>query len=283
MNTKFLNPNVSEMLGFTPICTVTDRQIWNLLVTPMTKALLGRIVEGKIEVRETVEGAFSGDEVTNLNDHKLYGGQEGYVRTRYLVSSYRTEYGMFIVKRDGTKFKALGFFGDMKKGQGELIFKAALRDRQFDGTTRANDSALVDFVGYDDAKFNSPLLIGGKKVKSVEISIYGFMPGSRTSDVCGDVELEKFFENPFRFLEQPERFRELFARAWRSKRGPGMVSNPVPDVSKLVVPGFEKLARSKGYDFIENAPSHFHVAMWSKSVGYRFTDPAAGCFDQGSQ
>ena len=181
---------------------------------------------------------------------------------------------MFIVKRDGTKFKALGFFGDMKKGQGELIFKAALRDRQFDGTTRANDSALVDFVGYDDAKFNSPLLIGGKKVKSVEISIYGFMPGSRTSDVCGDVELEKFFENPFRFLEQPERFRELFARAWRSKRGPGMVSNPVPDISKLVVPGFEKLARSKGYDFIENAPSHFHVAMWSKSVGYRFTDPA---------
>lgn len=272
MTTKFLNPNVRELLGFAPICTVTDRQIWTHLVTPMTKALLGKIVDSKLEVRDTVAGAFPGDEVTNLNDHRMYGGKDGFVRNHYVVTTYRTENGAFVVKRDGTKFKAFGYFGDLKKGQLELIFKAALRDRRFDGTLRANDNPLLDFTA--DTPKNGTMLHKGKPVKSVELSIYCFMPGSRTADVCGDIELEKFFENPFRFLDRPELFKSLFDRAWKSSRGPGMVSNPVPDVSKTVVPGFEKLARIKGYDFMEHTPSHFHVAMWSRAVGYKVADPA---------
>jgi hypothetical protein len=270
---KFLNPNVRELLGVTPICTVTDRQIWNQIVTPMTRAFLGNILESNVDVRETVLGDFPGDEVTNLNDHKIYG-KDGYVRHPYVVTTYRTENGAFIVKRDGTKFKALGFFGNLKKKQLELVFKAALRDRRFDGTKRANDSALVDFIGYEDPVLNAPLMIDGKHVKSVEVSIYSFLPGSRVSEACGDLELEKFIENPYRFLDRPERFRELFDKAWKSKRAPGQISNPFPDTSKYVVAGFEKLARLKGYDFIENAPSHYHVCMWSMSVGYRPVNPA---------
>lgn len=272
MTTKFLNPNVKHLLGFAPVCTVTDSQIWNMLLTPMTKALLGKRLDAKLEVRETVAGAFPGDDVTNLNDHRMYGGGEGFVRNRYVVTTYRTENGAFIVKRDGTKFKAFGYFGDLKKGQLELIFKAALRDRGFDGTVRANDNPLLDFTA--DAPKNGPMLHKGEPVKSVELSIYCFMPGSRTRDVCGDVELEQFFENPFRFLDRPELFKSLFDRAWKSTRSPGMVSNPVPDVSKMIIPGFEKLAKLKGYDFMEHSPSHFHVAMFSRAVGYKFADPA---------
>jgi hypothetical protein len=110
-------------------------------------------------------------------------------------------------------------------------------------------------------------------MKSVELSIYCYMPGSRISDVCGDKDLEAFFDNPFRFLDRPELFLKLFNQAWKTKRAPGMVSNPVPDVSKYVVHGFDELALAKGYDFIENTPSHFHVAMWSRSEGYIFAKP----------
>ncbi len=264
METKFLNPNYRELLGFTPICNVSDRQIWNLVVTPVTKALLGPIIDSTVEVSDKDTPAFPGDVVSNFNQHLLHG-KEGFVRNYYVTNTYRTQYGAFIVKRDGIKFKAMGVFGDLKKGKVELIFKAALKDRRFDGTPRANDSALIDFRGYEDAVFNSPLTLNGKKVRSVELSVYGFMPGSRVRQVCGDEVLEAFFENPFRFLDRPELFRRLFDIAWKSDRAPGMVSNPIFDISKLVVPGFERIARSRGYDFIENAPSHYHVAMWRQS------------------
>jgi hypothetical protein len=274
MTTKFLSPNIRELLGVTPVCTVSDRQIWNRLVTPMTKALLGKIVGAEVSVRETVAGAFPGDEVTNLNDHKLYGGQDGFVRNRYVATTYRTENGLFIIKRDGVKFKAFGWFGDPRKGLMELIFKGALRDRRFDGTKQANDSALIDFIGYEDVSLNAPLVIAGKQVKSVELSVYAFLPGSSVADVSGDEEFHQFIRNPFTFLDRPELFRQLFDRAWKTKLAPGQVSKPVPDVSKLVVPEFEAVAKGKRYDFVENAPSHYHVALWSKSMGYRYLDPA---------
>lgn len=276
LKTKFLRPDVLALLGFTPICTVADEEIWNHLLTPMTRALLGPIVsDGKVEVRETVAGAFPGDEVTNFNDHRLYGGQTGFVRNRYLVSIYKTQFGAFIVKRDGVKFKAFGYFGDLDKGRLELIFKGSLRDRRFDGTARTNDCSLLDFEGFEDPVYNNPLTIKGERVKAVELSIYCFMPGSRIAAIGKDLsEYEQFVANPFKFLDRPELFLQYFDRAFNSERAPGQVSNAIPDVSKFVAPAFEEIARNKGYDFIENAPSHYHVAMWGQSIGYLYADPA---------
>jgi hypothetical protein len=269
MSNMFHKHTLSDVARVTEIAYVTDREIWSCLVTPMVKALLGKIVSWRGEIRETVEGLWPGDEVANLNDHRLYGGQTGFVRFPYHYSCYKTEYGAFVVKRDGVKFEAFGWVGNLDKKQGELIMKIALRDRRFDGTKHANDTALVDFP-YDDKDLNSPLPVDAK---SVELSIYGFMPNSRISDACGNLEFEQFVEGPYKFLDRPELFLKYFEWAWNSKRAPGQKAAAIPDISKLVPPQFEKLAGKHGYDFIENAPSHYHVAMWAYSVGYRFTDP----------
>ncbi|HEY9714400.1 MAG TPA: hypothetical protein V6C72_13095, partial [Chroococcales cyanobacterium] len=150
--------------------------------------------------------------------------------------------------------------------------KAALRDRRFDGTRRANDTALLGFE-YDDPRLNSPLELDGNLPPSVEMSIYGFMPGSRIVDASGDQDLDDFVRNPYTFLDRPELFLELFKKAWVSKRSPGQFASPIPDVAKYVATAFEKLAHSKGYDFLHNAPSHYHVAMWSTSLGYSICNP----------
>ncbi len=269
--TQFHKHDVTQVVRVTPIAYVTDRRIWSVLVTPMVKALLGKIVSSRVERRETVEGLFPGDEASNLNDHRLYGGKTGFVRYPYLVSIYKTENGAFIVKRDGTKFEAFGWFGDIDKKQGELVFKAALRDRRYDGTLEANDTALVDFP-YDDAVLNKTLPKDWG-LKSVELSVYGFLPNSRVWQTCGDKEYDLFVEKPFLFLDRPELFLKYFKQVWTSNRGPGNNGAAVPDVSKLVPAQFEKIARGCGYDVIEVAPSHFHVAMWALSIGYRITDP----------
>jgi len=268
MSNMFHKHRVDDIARVTAIAYVTDREIWSYVVTPMVKALLGKIVSWKGEIRESVEGLFPGDEVSNINDHRLYGGKTGFVRFPYQYSCYKTEYGAFIVKRDGVKFEAFGWMGNLEKKQGELIFKIGLRDRRYDGTLAANDTALVDFP-YDDPKLNGPLPVDAK---SVELSVYGFMPNSRVADCCGNAEFEAFVQNPYRFIDRPELFLKYFEWAWNSKRAPGQVAAAIPDVSKLVAPQFEKLAHKYGYDFIENAPSHYHVAMWGYSVGYRYRD-----------
>lgn len=266
---KFKRHGVSGLARVTKIAYVTDREIWVYLVTPMVKSLLGPIVSAKMQLMETQKGLFPGDDVSNLNDHRLFGGQTGFVRYPYLHHFYKTENGAFIVKRDGVKFEAFGWYGDVEKGQGELIFKAALRDRLYDGTAAANDCSLVEFVGYEDPVLNKRL---PAELRSVELSIYGFLPGSRIKDATGDKEFDLFVEKPFTFLDRPELFRQYLQRAWDSKRAPGQNAAPIPDVSRLVPPLFEKIAARRGYDVIEAAPSHLHVALWAKALGYRFTD-----------
>ncbi len=272
MASKFHKHSVADLARVTPVSMVTDREIWSHLVTPMVRALLGPIdfESSRIQVLETTKGLFPGDEVTNLKDHRLYGGQAGFIRFPYLHSFYKTENGAFIVKRDGVKFEAIGWYGDVMKGRGELIFKAALRDRRHDGTARANDCSLVEFVGYDDPQLNRPL---PAELASAEISVYGFQPGSRVAASCGDPQLDLFIEKPFTFLDRPELFLSLFRRAWNSQRAPGQNAAAIPDVSRLVSPQFDAIAKKHRYDVLEAAPSHYHVAMWARSLGYQFTDP----------
>jgi hypothetical protein len=265
--TKLSDVNVKELLGPAPISGVTDREIWSQLLTPQVKCLLGKI-ESIVVPTQTMELAvplFPGDEISNLNQHLLYG-KPGYVRIPYVATVYKTANGYLVIKRDHNKFKASCWIGDIFKGKGELIYKVAMRDRRHDGTLRANDCALLDFT-YDD-KGNVPLPFD---TKSVEVSVYAFAPGSRIAAACGDAELEAFVANPFKFLDRPELFKSLFDRAWKSQRSPGQVAASIGDVAKIIGHKFDKIASQYGYDFLEDAASHYHVAMFAMALGYRCT------------
>lgn len=265
---KFASFDIGEQLGMTRLTEVQDDEIWRYLLTPQVKALIGRITRyGEPKVMETIKGAFPGDEATNLNLHRLYAGSGECVRFPYLSTLHKTEYGAFVIKRDGVKVKAMCWVGDVMNGKGELIYIAALRDRRYDGTRRANDSALL-FYTYDDPKFHRVL---EPSLRSAEVSIYTFLPGSRVLDATGDAEFDAFIEKPFAFLDRPQLFRQLFDRAWNTSRAPGQIAAPIQDVSKLVLPGFEQVARRHGYDLLESAVSHYHVAWWFKSRGYRYS------------
>lgn len=265
---EFTTANYPELLGVTEVCQISDEDIWQNLLSPITRALLGSIVRVRPPaVLETVDGFFAGDQVSNLNNHKLYGGRDGFVRFPYVVNVYETEYGLFVIKRDFVKFEVFCWFGNVAKGAGEMIFKAALRDRRFDGTLRANDSSLLDYP-YSDPVFHKPL---SRDLKSVELSIYAFMPGSRIVDACGDSQYEQFVKQPFKFVNQADLFSKYFEMVWKSNRAPGQYAVPIPDVSSVVLRGFKKLACQAGYDLLEMAPSHYHVARWGLQGGYSFS------------
>lgn len=270
---KFPPIDVADLLGNTSLCTITPEVIWERLVTPQVKALLGDIEYSKVTVRETVAGDFPGDEVTNLNQHRIYGTDLDRVRLPYLNAFFKTTYGAFVVKYEGLKWKAFGWYGDLRNPQ--LIFKCALRDRRFDGTRRANDNSLIDFAGCYDDPVNAPLSLPNifADAKCAEASVYGFMPGSRLADATGDAEYDRFVENPFRFINQPEVFLKHFQMAWKSTRAPGQNGNPIPDVSRTIIPDIDKLALAAGYDYVENASSHYHVARWTESQGYKYATP----------
>jgi hypothetical protein len=241
--------------------------VWEHLLTPTVKALLGPIVQiGEPTVLETTEGQFPGDEATNLNAHLLYGGQKGFVRYPYLSVMHRTAYGALVIKRDFRKLKVTAWVGEVDKGKAEAVFMVALRDRRFDGTKAANDTAMLTFP-YDD-RVNQPLAPG---FNSLEVSIYSFAPGSRIQDATGDLQLDQFVEKPFTFLDRPQLFLTLFNRAWMSQRAPGQHAAPIRDTSKVLMPGLEIVAKHCGYDFLEAACSHYHVAMWFTANGYRFS------------
>jgi len=262
--------NIPDLLGMSPLCSIAPEEIWNTMVTPQVKALLGDIQFTKVSIKETTDGDFPGDEVYNHNGHKINGHDTKKVRYPYLQVTIKTMYGAFIIKYEGLKFKAIAWFGDMKKPQ--IIFKVALRDRRHDGSLRTNDTALIDFPGYDNPINATPKFPGAPDdFRFVEASIYAFMPGSRIVEACGDMELDRFVAQPFTFVDKPETFLRLFWTAWKSARGPGQNGNPIPDVSKNVVQAFDGMALKAGYDYIDNGASHYHVARWTEANGYRYT------------
>lgn len=265
---SFRRYNNKEMLGYTPLADIQDHEVWNHLLTPQVKALLGSISRhGEPEVFETIKGHFPGDDASNLNLHKLFAGSGEYVRFPYLSTLHRTEYGALVIKRDPVKLKAMCWVGDVFKGNAECIYVAALRDRRYDGSKRANDSALL-FYPYDDPKFHRPLHTG---LRSAEVSIYSFSPRSRIVDVTGDTELEDFVTQPFTYLSKPELFLEYFKKVWKGDRAPGQIAAPILDVSKKSVQGLEHVAKAHGYELLECATSHYHVARWIKSRQYRYS------------
>jgi hypothetical protein len=207
---KFISPDVLERLGYSPLHLVSDEEIWEHLITPMTKGLLGKVIrKDPPKLMETVAGKFPGDEVSNLNNHLLYGGQSGFVRYPYLHTFWKTRHGAVVIKRDRLKFEVLCWSGDVEKNRGELIYKAGLRDRRYDGTIQANDSALLEFP-YDDPVLNRRI---APDLKSIELSVYGFMPGSKISDGDGDLEFETVPRNSWSCSSEPGKVAELPVRS----------------------------------------------------------------------
>lgn len=256
--------NVAEMLGLTRISRVTDMDVWKHLLTPTVKGMLGPVkTVGEPVVMETIAGHFPGDDAANLNGHLLYG-QTGYVRYPYISVCHRTEYGALVIKRDLRKVMATAWSGDVESGKADIVHMVAMRDRRFDGSVAANDTALLSFP-YDHSTHSKRL---HPDLATVELSIYSFFPDSRFSDTT-DKELEKFVENPYKFLDRPDYFLQQFNRAWNTRRHPGQTAAPLRDVSKLILPAFELVARKYGYDAIEAAASHYHVMMWLLAHGFR--------------
>lgn len=263
---SFPRYDAAALLGITPVATIKPEELWEQLITPQVSRALGPItsITGPI-VRETEEGAFPGDKVSNLHKHMLFGGKPGFVRCPYLTTIYHTADGALLVKEDGIKLEATGWIGDIMKGKAELIYEVALRDRCFDGTPRADDSPLVAWP-FSDPVLHQRLPHG----RSVEASIYGFRPGSRLTEAFGDPQYEEFVRQPYQFLDRPELFLKYFKQAFAGRRGPGQVGSPFPDVAKVIDSGVSNLARAKGYDFVEATTSHYNVAMFVQAFGYRF-------------
>ncbi len=269
---KLTKEMINHYLGVQPIVLLDDTEIWRRLISPNTKSLLGKIVtEPGISMVDTIQGEFPGDEVTNLNQHQINGARGQHIRFPYLKSTYQTERGKVIVKRDQTKVVVLGWYG--KRGEkdtaGQLIYKVAIRDRCFDGTPYANDCSLQDFPRHDP-ELHKPLLADAS---SVELSIYGFLPGTRVKDYLGDEEHESFIAKPFKFIEDPELFLQHFEKAFKSALAPGQIAAPIPDMAPFMSANVEKVAASRGYDFAEGAASHYHVCRWGQAFGWRVTDP----------
>lgn len=272
----FLRVKPAVALGQTLIASASDHDIWDAAVTPMVRAMLGSGIEkGFTRIGETTDGLFPGDEVSNLNGWSC-GTNNKAVRFPYLATYYRTAGGAFIVKRDAVKVKAFAWYGDVLKGKpGELIFSFGLRDRRYDGTPRANDTALLDFP-YDE-QVNLPLIINGKQLDatSLETSLYSYLPGTGIKKACGNAALEDFVAHPYVYAAgDPDEFLRLFWIAWEGERYPGQVSVPIPDVGKAAHAAFEKVANRCGYDFLETAPSHLHVYGWNCAKGYVANDKA---------
>jgi hypothetical protein len=199
--------------------------------------------------------------------HRLYAAATENVRFPYVSTLHRTERGGIVIKRDQVKFKVDCWVGDLWGEKKERIYVAALRDRRFDASERANDSALL-YYRYDDPQFHRVL---HKDLMAAEISIYSHARGSRVREIENDVKFEEFFESPFACIDQPDTFRQFFDRAFRGTRGPGQFAAAIDDVSKTVMAGFEKIASKYGYDVLESAVSYYNVAWWFKANGFNYS------------
>jgi hypothetical protein len=282
---KYAQYDLGDLLGFTEITKIKDSQIWKHMVIPSIANELGpvRQVVGPLVIEHS-RPLFAGDEidrVTNLNNHKLYGGKSGYIRNPYVATVYHTEKGALCIKRDGVKLEVFAFHGDvvldapanlvkpkakpLVGGKAELIYKIGLRDRRYDGTKKANDCSLMEYP-YDDYRLNKPL---PNRVKSLEVSTYNFKVGTKLGITSGGNKFRQFIEQPYAFVDNPEKFLEYFWKVWTTTVCPGQVGESYPDMARYIAPNLEALARKAKYDFLEGGASYYHVMLWMKNIGYR--------------
>jgi hypothetical protein len=264
--TIFLQHEPRELAHQTPVAAISDRQVWTWLVTPVVKALLGPITSQRISLRDTAALIVPEDKLFNQNGHLL---RDEAVRFPFYHSLYTTKRGCLIIRRDGIKLEVLGWYGNLERKEGQLIWKVALRDRRYDGTPVADDCALEHF-SYADPKQNGNFF---PDAAAVELYLFSYSPGSTISDACGDLALQSFVAQPFAYAKAPEQFIEFFDRAWASRRAPGQWACPIQDASEQMIENFAFLGQKVGYDILEVAASHYHVLRWCEVKGFAITDP----------
>lgn len=262
-----------QMLSPSPLVKASDELILTHMVSPQVKAFLGAQVSVESDFRDTITGWFPGDEVSNINGNIIKGvNGEALVRFPYATTIYRHKNGCLVIKRDAVKIKVTAWLGDYERGNGDLIFLSALRDRRFDGTKRANDCSFLDYP-YDDPVLSKRLTVNGETADLVtaETSLYSYFPGSTIAKSGGGKQLDEFIAKPFTYMDRPKLFMRLFNRAWKLDRFPGQNSIPIPDVGKLAHAGWDAVAKACGLDALETNPSHYHVTMWNLAKGYQFS------------
>ncbi len=251
-------PHVSRVAQHT-----TDRHVFEHLLHDAVFGLLGGRDAGRLVHSETV----SIDE----HDAGLFPGDGEHHAGRVHVRRYAFPAGVVTIKRNHSVLKIHLHKGSLDRPAAmREVVKFKIRDRRYDGSPRANDSPLTDWLYHGPTDRADP--------HAVELSIYSRDPDRYHRDHRGDRALGEFLAEPFSLAGS-----EAFLPAWRrafelagdpgAPVFPGQASPSLPGVAQHFTLGVESLLRDQGYSRIDNLPSHWNVVHFLRKTGYRTTNP----------
>ncbi len=242
---------------------ITDRHVLGHLLHEGVLARLGLGGEPRL-----VE---SGTQEIGEQDHGLFPGDGEHHAGRVHVRRYAYPNGVVTIKRNHNALKIHVHQGSLDRPEAlrEMV-KFKIRDKRYDGTERANDSPLTDWLYHGPTDEAHP--------HSVELSLYSRDPERHHADVTGDHGMAGFLAEPFGLAGSPE-----FLPAWRrafelagdpaSPVFPGQVAPALSGVAQHFTLGVEPLLRNLGYQRIDNLPSHWNVVHFLRKAGYAITSP----------
>lgn len=172
------------------------------------------------------------------------------------------EHGSIVVSNDGLRVVIEAYTA------GKMILKAAIRDRQLDGTDKT--SPLTAFPNSDPACNRLP----HPQFRACELSIYSYSPADTFADSCENGSLPHFVSDPDHYIWRQfdaDKFFPLFQEALSSGRGPWQKSLPMSGVPSYFVKQSEILLKSIDYHRVDCVPSWFNVARFFEKMKYGFT------------
>ena len=172
------------------------------------------------------------------------------------------KFGSILLSNDGIRVVIEAYTA------GKLILKAAIRDRQLDGSDQT--SPLTTFPNSDPACNRLP----HPQFRACELSIYSYDPKDLFGEFCEVGSLSHFISDPDHYIWRqfdPEEFFLLFQDALLSGRGPWQKSLPMSGVPSYFVEQSEILLKSIGYHRVDCVPSWFNVARFFEKMKYGFT------------
>ena len=253
-------PDLARELGHKHVARaaqqITDRHVLEHLLHGDVFALLGGRDEGRLIAAETVQ-------VTE-HDGGLFPGDGEHHAGRVHVRRYAYPRGLVTIKRNHNSLKIHVHRGSLDRPEAlrEMV-KFKIRDRRYDGSTRANDSPLTDWVYHGATDAPHP--------HAVELSIYSRDPRRYHGDVTGDHATAEFLAEPFSLAGSEDflpAWRRAFEHAGQAPLFPGQVAPSLPGAAQHFTVGVEALLAHLGYQRIDNLPSHWNVVHYLKKVGY---------------
>ncbi len=235
---------------------LTDRHVLEHLLHDDVLALLGGRDEGRLVGIETVH--------VSEHDPGLFPGDGEHHSGRVHVRRYAYPHGVVTIKRNHNALKIHVHRGSLDRPEGlrELV-KFKIRDRRYDGSERANQSPLTDWVYHGQTDEPHP--------HAVELSIYSRDPRHYHGDVTGDHAMAEFLAEPFSLAGSEDflpTWRRAFELAGKTSLFPGQVAPSLPGAAQHFTVGVEPLLAQLGYQRIDNLPSHWNVVHYLKKIGY---------------